>query len=111
MTPDLSQSASAWSSGFGTLLSLALFLLGLAGLLSRREVLKQLFAIKIMLQGVCLALINGGLVAGDLQLAQAMTISALIVEAVVMAVGLALIVNVYRHYPTGDVDDLNRLRG
>jgi NADH:ubiquinone oxidoreductase subunit K len=40
-----------------------------------------------------------------------MVISALIVEAVVMAVALALMVNVYRHYPSGDVDELTRLRG
>jgi multisubunit Na+/H+ antiporter MnhC subunit len=40
-----------------------------------------------------------------------MVLSALIVEAVVIAVALALIVNVFRHYPTGDVDDLRRLWG
>jgi len=33
------------------------------------------------------------------------------VEAVVMAVALGLVVNVYRHYPSGNVDDLDRLRG
>ena len=31
--------------------------------------------------------------------------------AVVIAVALALIVNVFRHYKSGDVDHLNRLRG
>jgi NADH:ubiquinone oxidoreductase subunit K len=40
-----------------------------------------------------------------------MMISALIAESVVIGTALALIVNVYRHYPSGDVDDLNRLRG
>jgi NADH:ubiquinone oxidoreductase subunit K len=40
-----------------------------------------------------------------------MVISALVVEAVVIAIALALIVNVFRHYPSGDVDDLSRLRG
>jgi NADH-quinone oxidoreductase subunit K len=108
---DRLQTARAWSDGFGTYVSIGLFVLGLAGLLTRRQVLKQLFSIKVMLQGVCLMLISAGVLNGDLALAQTMVISALIVEAVVMAVALALIVNVYRHYPSGDVDDLDRLRG
>jgi NADH-quinone oxidoreductase subunit K len=108
---DVSLAAAFWSRGVGSYLSVALFVLGLVGLLTRREILKQLFAIKVMLQGVCLALINAGTIRGDVQTAQSMVISALIVEAVVMAVALALIVNVYRHYPSGDIDDLDRLRG
>lgn len=108
---DALEPAAFWSAGVGTYLSVALFILGLVGLLTRRQVLKQLFGIKVMLQGVCLALINAGTLNHDLQTAQSMVISALIVEAVVMAVALALIVNVYRHYPSGDVDELNRLKG
>ncbi len=108
---EASLTATFWSGGVGTYLSVALFVLGLVGLLTRRQILKQLFAIKVMLQGVCLALINAGIIRGDVQTAQSMVISALIVEAVVMAVALALIVNVYRHYPSGDIDDLDRLKG
>ncbi len=92
-------------------LSIVLFLLGLTGLVTQRKIIKQVFCLKIMLQGVSLALIHAGRLQGDLFLAQSMVISALIVEAVVIAVALALIVNVYRHYPSGDVDDLTRLRG
>jgi NADH:ubiquinone oxidoreductase subunit K len=40
-----------------------------------------------------------------------MVVSALVVEAVVIAVALALIVNVFRHYPSGDIDQLDKLRG
>jgi len=67
--------------------------------------------LKIMLQGVILSLIHAGRLHGNTQLGEAMVVSALIVETVVIAVALALIVNVYRHYPSGDIDDLNRLRG
>jgi NADH-quinone oxidoreductase subunit K len=94
-----------------SLCSVALFLLGLVGLLTQRNVIKQVFGLKIMLQGVTLALIHAGRRNGDLRFAQTMVISALIVESVVIALALALIVNVFRHYPSGDVDDLNRLRG
>ncbi len=94
-----------------TTLSLLLFFIGLIGLLTQRQMIKQLIGLKIMLQGVTLGLIHAGRLSGDLDFAQSMVISALIVESVVIAVALALLVNIYRHYPSGDVDDLNRLRG
>ncbi len=100
-----------WIDGVNTAVSLLLFLIGLIGLLVQRNVIKQVFGLKIMLQGVTLGLIQAGRVWGDLQFAQAMVISALIVEAVVISIALALIVNVFRHYPSGDVDHLNRLQG
>jgi NADH-quinone oxidoreductase subunit K len=94
-----------------TYLSVALFLLGLTCLLMRRNVTRQVIGLKIMLQGVSLHLIHAGRLQGNLHFSQMMVISALIVEAVVIAVALALLVNVYRHYPTGDIDDLSRLKG
>ena len=98
----------------GTLLTaagLALFGLGLLGLLIRRNVIRQVIGFKIMLQGVSLLLIVAGVQHDDLAFAQSMIVSALIVEAVVIAVALALIVNVFRHYPSGNVDELRRLWG
>jgi NADH-quinone oxidoreductase subunit K len=100
-----------WLDVFNTALSLLLFGIGFTCLLTRRSVLKQVFGLKIMLQGVTLGLIHAGQIVGNMRMAQAMVISALIVEAVVIGLALALIVNVYRHYPGGDVDDLDRLRG
>jgi len=94
-----------------TALALLLLLTGLFCLLTRRNVLKQVFGLKIMLQGVTLSLVHAGYLRGDMRYAEAMVISALVVEAIVIAIALALIVNVFRHYPSGDIDDLDRLRG
>lgn len=91
--------------------SLLLFALGLGCLLTQREAIKQVIGLKIMLQGVTLVLIYQGHVSADLQTAQAMVISALVVETVLIAVALALIINIYQHYPSGDIDELDRLRG
>lgn len=102
---------SPWIDTINTATSALLFLIGLGGLLLQRRVVRQVFGLKIMLQGVTLGLIQAGRMSGDLRFAQSMVISALIVEAVVIAVALALIVNVFRHYPSGDVDQLNRLQG
>jgi NADH:ubiquinone oxidoreductase subunit K len=92
-------------------LCLGLFVLGLVGLLTQRQIIKQVFGLKIMLQGVSVGLIHAGRLNDDPFAAQAMVVSALIVESVVIVLALALIVNVYKHYPSGDVDDLRRLRG
>jgi NADH-quinone oxidoreductase subunit K len=100
-----------WLSSLNTVLGLALFVIGLAGLLTQRSTIKQIISIKIILQGVILQLIEAGRLSGNPAFAQSMVISALIVESVVIAIALALVVNIYRHYPTGDVDDMNRLKG
>ena len=56
-------------------------------------------------------LLQTGRLPEALRVAEAMVISALIVEAVVIALALAMIVNVYRHYPSGDIDRLDTLQG
>ena len=91
--------------------SALLFLLGLGCLVARRESIKQVIGLKIMLQGVTLALIYQGYVSGDLHTVQSMVVSALVVETILIAVALALIINIYQYYPSGDVDELDRLRG
>lgn len=100
-----------WVNTLTTALALVLFLIGLFCLLTRRSVIKQVIGLKIMLQGVSLSLIQAGHICGDVQMAETMVISALIVETIIIAIALALIVNIFRHYPSGDIDHLNRLRG
>ena len=100
-----------WLDLLNVALVIALFLIGLFCLLTRRNVIKQVIGLKIMLQGVTLSLVHAGHVCGDVRLVETMVISALVVETVVIAIALALIVNVFRHYPSGDIDLLDRLRG
>jgi len=91
--------------------SIVLLLIGLFCLLTRRNPIKQVIGLKIMLQGVTLSLIDAARLHGNTDLGESLVISALVVEAVTIAVALALIVNVYRHYPSGDIDDMSKLRG
>ena len=100
-----------WLDLLNVALVIALFLIGLFCLLTRRNVIKQVIGLKIMLQGVTLSLMHAGHLRGDVRLVETMVISALVVETVVIAIALALIVNVFRHYPSGDIDHLDRLRG
>jgi len=100
-----------WLDTLNTSLTVLLFLIGLLCLLMQRNAIKQVIGLKIMLQGVTLGLVHAGHVLGDMRLAQTMVISALVVETVVIAIAVALIVNVFRRYPSGDIDRLDRLRG
>jgi len=89
----------------------ALFILGWVCLISQRNVFKQVFGLKIMLQGVTLALVLAGKLQENMNLAQTMVISALIVETIVIALALAMIVSIFRNIPNGDIDLLRKLRG
>lgn len=102
---------AAWLDPLNTLVVAMLFLIGLFCLLTRRNVIKQVIGLKIMLQSVTLSLLYAGHVLDDAGLAQAMVVSALVVETIIIAVALALIINIYRRYPSGDIDRLTRLRG
>ena len=88
-----------------------LFLLGWVCLLSQRNALKQVIGLKILLQGVTLMIILIGRQQENLYLAQVMVISALVVEAVIISMALAMIVSVFRNIPDGDIDQLRELRG
>jgi len=100
-----------WLDMISILLMTLLFLTGLFCLLTRRNAIKQVIGLKIMLQGVVLGLIHAGQLRGEVRFAETMVASALVVETVVIAIALALIVNVFRRYSSGDVDRLDRLRG
>ena len=94
-----------------TILSIFLLIMGLYCLLTRRRVVKQIIGLSIMLQGALVALLAAGVATGEMDFAQSFVISALLSEAIVLAIALALMVNVYRYYPEGWIDDLSALKG
>ena len=93
------------------ILSAALFILGWICLISQKNAFKQVIGLKIMLQSVTLALIVAGKSQNNMNLAQAMVISALVVEAIIIALALAMIVSIFRDVPDGNIDQLRKLRG
>ncbi|NLD73035.1 MAG: NADH-quinone oxidoreductase subunit K [Chloroflexi bacterium] len=102
---------ASWLDLWNPFLSLALLAIGLACMLTRRRVIKQLIGLNIMLQGALLNLVDAGRVHGDLETPQGLVVSALVAETMVTAIALALIVNVFRYHPEGLVDDLDSLKG
>lgn len=94
----------------GLILAAALFVLGVAGLVVRRNVLFMLMSLEIMLNATGLAFVAAGARWADPQ-GQAMFILILTLAAAEVSVGLALIVQMYQRLKTVDVDEASRMGG
>jgi len=94
----------------GLLLASALFALGLAGLLVRRNILFVLMSLEVMMNSAALAFVVGG---AHWQQAdgQIMFILILTLAAAEASVGLALVLQLHRRFQTMDVDAASEMRG
>lgn len=95
------------------ILSALIFSIGLAGALTRRNAILVLIGIELMLNAANLNFIafwrygpNPEALTGIM-----FVIFAIGVAAAEAAVGLALIIAIYRHYRTTNVDEVNVLKG
>lgn len=94
----------------GLILAVILFLLGLIGVLVRRNIIFMLLSIEIMLNACGLAFVTAG--ARWMQPeGQIMFIFILTMAAAEVSVGLALIVQIYNQFKTLDTDQLNNMKG
>lgn len=87
-----------------------LFILGLAGVMIRRNIVFMLMSVEIMLNAAGLAFIVGGSYWGAAD-GQVMFIFILAMAAAEVSVGLALIILIFTKYKTLDMDKLNVLKG
>jgi len=92
------------------MLSALLFTLGMIGVLVRRSALIVFMSIELMLNAVNLSLVTFARVRGNVD-GQVLVFFVLVVAAVEVVVGLAIIVNIYRSRQTVDIDDVDLLRG
>jgi NADH-quinone oxidoreductase subunit K len=87
-----------------------LFVLGLTGVLIRRNIIFALMSIEIMLNSAGLAFIAAGAHWGQPD-GQVMFLFILAVAASEVSVGLALLLLLYQWYKTLDTDAASRMRG
>ncbi len=90
-------------------LSLALFCIGIMGTLMRRNAIIIFMCIELMLNAVNLLLVAFSKMYGSAD-AQIMVFFIMVVAAAEVAVGLAVIVMMYRKVHSVDVNILNRLK-
>ncbi len=91
------------------LLAGILFLLGLIGLLVRRNMIYMLMSIEVMFNSAGLVFIIAGTHWKQPD-GQVMFIFILAVTAVEVAIALALLLQVYHHFKTLDADSVNKLK-
>lgn len=89
----------------GYLLAVALFAIGLYGVLTRRNAIMQLAAVEIMLGGTHLMLITADMVHG-LHSGQSFAMFIIVIAAAEVGVGLALILRLWRLRHSIDTDQL-----
>ncbi|MDY0001575.1 MAG: NADH-quinone oxidoreductase subunit NuoK [Polyangia bacterium] len=90
-------------------LSAVLFMIGAAGVLLRRNVLVVMMSIELMLNSANLALITFSRVQGDAH-GQALSFMVVAIAAAEVAVGLAIVVALYRSRRTTNIDDLDMMK-
>ena len=92
------------------LVSAVLFTLGVVGVLVRRNALVVFMSIELMLNAVNLSLASFARQYGHAT-GQVFVLFVLAVAAAEVAVGLAIIIAVFRHRDSIDLDNINLLKG
>jgi NADH-quinone oxidoreductase subunit K len=91
-------------------LSAALFSIGLVGAIMRRTAVLVFLCVELMLNAANLALVAFARAWGDLQ-AQSAVFIVMTIAAAEVAIGLAIIVTVFRQRVSTNVDELSGLKG
>ncbi len=94
----------------GLLLAIALFVLGLIGVLVRRNLLMMLMSLEVMFNAVGLAFIVAGSRWGQAD-GQIMFLLILTLAAAEVGVGLGLVLQIFHRFHTLDADSINEMKG
>jgi len=92
------------------ILAFLLFGIGLVGVMVRRNLIILLMSVELMLNGANLALVAYSRARADMD-GQVLAFFVMGLAAAEAAVGLALLIGVYRHVRTLDVDQMTTLKG
>ncbi len=94
----------------GLLVAAILFIVGLVGVLVRRDIIFVLLSLEIMLNASGLAFVVAGSKWGQPD-GQVMFIFILAMAAAEVSVGLALVLRLYHHFKSLDTDVASEMRG
>ena len=92
--------------------STALFFIGCAGVLVRRNAVVILMCVELMLNAANLALVAFSRRYGSVdERGSVFVVFVFVIAAAEVAVGLAIVLSAYRNRPIVDVDDIHAMRG
>ncbi len=92
------------------LLSAGVFIVGIAGFLTRRNIIIMFMSIELMLNAVNISLVSFSRYLSDLR-GQVLVFFIVAVAAAEAATGLAIIIALFRNKPTAHVDEANEMKG
>lgn len=92
------------------LIALVIFT-GFYCMLASRSIVRQLIGLELISKGAMLTVISAGHQTSNLVMAQALLITMIVIEVVVVAAGLALLVKNFRIHGTADIWKLDGLKG
>ena len=95
---------------YGLLLAGVLFVLGLIGVMTRRNILWMLMSLEVMMNAAALAFVVAGARWGQPD-GQIMFILILSLAASEASIGLAILLQLYHRFRTLDVDAASEMRG
>jgi NADH-quinone oxidoreductase subunit K len=90
-------------------LSAVLFVIGVAGVLTRRNAIVVFMCIELMLNAVNLSLVAFSAALGDIT-GQALVFFVMAVAAAEAAVGLGIVISLFRNKQTVNIDEINILK-
>lgn len=96
--------------GHYLMFSAIMFSIGLYGILRRKNILLLLFSTEIMLNAINVAFVSIGHYRYDLS-GQIAALFIVALAAAEVAIGLGLVLLLYRKYKTLDIDELSNMRG
>lgn len=91
-------------------LSAVVFSIGMFGFLTRRNVIIMFLSIELMLNGVNIGLVALSHYMQDLR-GQVLTLFIIAVAAAEAAIGLAIVIAMFRNRPTVHVDEIKEMKG
>ena len=87
------------------------FVCGLYCIVVTRNLIRAIIGLELLIKAVTLLVIVVGYVTGKTALTQAMVITIIVIEVVVVAIAGGIALRVFRHNDSLDVRQLNKLKG
>lgn len=91
-------------------LSAIVFIIGVAGFLTRRNIIIMFMSVELMLNAVNISLVAYSRYLQDMR-GQILTLFIIAVAAAEAAIGLAIIISLFRNKATAHVDEMNEMKG
>ncbi|MGA2775253.1 MAG: NADH-quinone oxidoreductase subunit K [Candidatus Omnitrophota bacterium] len=101
-------------AGIFWLFSIFVILLGIAGaycILVTFNLIRALLGLELLIKAATLLIILAGYLTHSTGLAQALVVTLIVIEVVVMVVAGGIILSLFRHYKTIDARKLTQLKG